>query len=33
MTLYRVRHQTSYSYEMPVLHAHHLAHLRPLDCE
>jgi transglutaminase-like putative cysteine protease len=29
MTVYRVRHQTSYSYEAPVLHAHHLAHLRP----
>jgi transglutaminase-like putative cysteine protease len=29
MTAYRVRHQTSYAYEAPVLHAHHLAHLRP----
>src|SRR6185295_16946307 len=29
MTLYRVRHQTLYTYEAPVLHAHHLAHLRP----
>ncbi len=29
MTVYRVRHQTLYSYEAPVLHAHHLAHLRP----
>jgi transglutaminase-like putative cysteine protease len=29
MTAYRVRHQTSYVYEAPVLHAHHLAHLRP----
>lgn len=33
MALYRVRHQTIYRYETPVLHAHHLAHLRPLDCE
>ena len=29
MTVYRVRHLTSYAYESPVLHAHHLAHLRP----
>ena len=29
MTVYRVRHQTLYTYEVPVLHAHHLAHLRP----
>jgi transglutaminase-like putative cysteine protease len=29
MTVYRVRHQTLYTYEAPVLHAHHLAHLRP----
>jgi transglutaminase-like putative cysteine protease len=29
MTAYRIRHQTSYVYEAPVLHAHHLAHLRP----
>lgn len=29
MTVYRIRHQTSYVYEAPVLHAHHLAHLRP----
>ncbi|HWO08353.1 MAG TPA: transglutaminase family protein [Polyangiaceae bacterium] len=29
MTVYRVRHLTSYVYESPVLHAHHLAHLRP----
>ncbi len=29
MTVYRIRHQTSYAYEAPVLHAHHLAHLRP----
>src|SRR6185436_3167074 len=29
MTVYRIRHQTSYTYEVPVLHAHHLAHLRP----
>jgi transglutaminase-like putative cysteine protease len=29
MTLYRIRHQTSYVYESSVLHAHHLAHLRP----
>jgi transglutaminase-like putative cysteine protease len=29
MTVYRVRHQTSYVYDVPVLHAHHLAHLRP----
>lgn len=29
MTLYRIRHQTSYVYQYPVLHAHHLAHLRP----
>ena len=29
MTVYRIRHQTLYSYESPVLHAHHLAHLRP----
>jgi transglutaminase-like putative cysteine protease len=29
MTAYRVRHQTSYAYEAPVLHAHHFAHLRP----
>jgi transglutaminase-like putative cysteine protease len=29
LTVYRVRHQTLYTYEVPVLHAHHLAHLRP----
>ena len=29
MTRYRVLHRTSYEYEAPVLHAHHLAHLRP----
>lgn len=29
MTVYRVRHQTAYAYEAAVLHAHHLAHLRP----
>jgi transglutaminase-like putative cysteine protease len=29
MTVYRIRHQTLYVYETPVLHAHHLAHLRP----
>jgi transglutaminase-like putative cysteine protease len=29
MTTYVVRHQTSYEYEAPVLHAHHLARLRP----
>jgi transglutaminase-like putative cysteine protease len=29
MTVYRIRHQTLYVYESPVLHAHHLAHLRP----
>ncbi len=29
MNVYRVRHRTSYVYEAPVLHAHHLAHLRP----
>ena len=29
MTVYRIRHQTLYSYEAPVLHAHHVAHLRP----
>jgi transglutaminase-like putative cysteine protease len=33
MTSYRVRHQTSYVYEVPVLHAHHLAHLRPRRLE
>jgi len=33
MTVYRVRHQTSYVYEAPVLHAHHLAHLRPRRLE
>lgn len=33
MTVYRVRHQTSYAYEAPVLHAHHLAHLRPRRLE
>jgi transglutaminase-like putative cysteine protease len=33
VTHYRVRHRTSYSYEAPVLHAHHVAHLRPLACE
>jgi transglutaminase-like putative cysteine protease len=33
MTGYRVRHQTSYVYEAPVLHAHHLAHLRPRRLE
>lgn len=29
MSVFRVRHQTAYAYEAPVLHAHHLAHLRP----
>ncbi len=29
MTVYRIRHQTLYVYESSVLHAHHLAHLRP----
>jgi transglutaminase-like putative cysteine protease len=33
MTTYRIRHQTSYAYETPVLHAHHLAHLRPRRLE
>lgn len=33
MTVYRIRHQTSYVYEAPVLHAHHLAHLRPRRLE
>lgn len=28
MTLYRVRHQTTYEYEAPVLHCHHSAHLK-----
>jgi transglutaminase-like putative cysteine protease len=29
MTEYRIVHRTSYEYEMPVLHAHHLARLKP----
>ncbi len=29
MATYSVRHTTTYEYELPVLHAHHLAHLRP----
>lgn len=29
MTVFRVRHQTTYAYESLVLHAHHLAHVRP----
>ncbi|HEX2879049.1 MAG TPA: transglutaminase family protein [Polyangiaceae bacterium] len=29
MTQYRVRHSTSYSYMNSVVHAHHLAHMRP----
>lgn len=28
MTLYRVRHLTRYRYEAPVVHAHHVAHMR-----
>lgn len=33
MTTYSVRHSTRYEYELPVLHAHHLAHLRPRTLE
>jgi transglutaminase-like putative cysteine protease len=33
VTRYRVRHRTTYEYEGPVLHAHHLARLRPRNCE
>lgn len=29
MTVYRVVHRTSYEYEMPVLHAHHVGRLKP----
>jgi len=29
VTEYRVVHKTTYEYESPVLHAHHLAHLKP----
>jgi transglutaminase-like putative cysteine protease len=29
VTTYKVSHSTLYEYETPVLHAHHLAHLRP----
>ncbi|MEN9581098.1 MAG: hypothetical protein RJA70_4107 [Pseudomonadota bacterium] len=29
MTSYKIRHTTRYDYEVPVLHAQHLAHLRP----
>jgi transglutaminase-like putative cysteine protease len=29
VTTYKIRHSTCYEYESPVLHAHHLAHLRP----
>lgn len=29
MTLYRIVHRTTYEYEVPVIHAHHLGHLRP----
>lgn len=31
MTEYNIRHVTSYEYEVPVLHAHHLGHLRPRE--
>ncbi len=33
MTTYNLRHTTKYEYEVPVLHAHHLAHLRPRQLE
>ena len=33
MTTYSVKHSTRYEYELPVLHAHHLAHLRPRSLE
>lgn len=29
MTLYRIVHKTSYEYEVPVIHAHHVGHLTP----
>jgi transglutaminase-like putative cysteine protease len=29
MSVYRVRHGTRYRYDSPVIHAHHLCHLRP----
>lgn len=33
MTTYQLRHTTRYEYEVPVLHAHHLAHFRPRQLE
>jgi transglutaminase-like putative cysteine protease len=29
MSVYRVQHVTRYAYEVPVVHAHHVCHLRP----
>ncbi len=33
MRTYSVRHSTRYEYELPVMHAHHLTHLRPRALE
>lgn len=33
MTTYSIRHTTRYEYESPVVHAHHVARLRPRRCE
>lgn len=33
MTTYAIRHSTIYEYELPVMHAHHMARLRPRGTE
>lgn len=33
MTTYTIRHSTIYEYELPVMHAHHVARLRPRGAE